>query len=545
MRIPIIPEKSPSSKKQNIAKSLRGLGENIAGSAVKGSKEIMGFAKDVIKNLNSEEFKTTAMVALLSATAMILGSDEKPDTSSGTTKDQIKDPYEEPATTQPYAESTSELRQQVGPAPSYSQQPRQIDENPTPNKNYTSDEKVVKRLDKYREQRDGLAILDYSGNICQQFDIPLSVFREMVNVESSWNPKVKNRISSATGLGQFLDSSWRYFMAYCKRKNIHDPKWGPKPLTLNHRYNPYCSIYATAWAMRQTKKDSTLGKLINASPPHIQGKIYYLAHHEGVAGAKKYLKFLEIMQSEGHVSKTAVLAVYNANPNRYNRILHSSQIRRIKRSGIKSFLSIYFTLCTRISSKVYASNNPDSTQRVAKREVREIAGSIEKHPASDTIVVGDSYAQGLMGAGGLKSAFSEMKSVFRHSTSTRHFIALLKDIKNKLLPLSRRNELIALIKNAKSIFLKLGQKGSIGYFNGKVKTQKALPTSVKDTVGAGDAFNAGIIYGMIKGYDLEKILKISTAISSYVISRDEDRYPNYNQLSKVLRKYSISKKEKN
>ncbi len=489
MKIPA-PEKPSQGKKQNIAETLRDFGGDIASSTVKGSKEMFNFAGELLKNTDAEDMQTVAMLAVGFGVAWVLGDreaddsdgDDKSDklsknseaiktadtatTSGGTVMEStsVNDKEIKPTTstelTKPYTQARAKLRQQVGPSPHARQSiVPGIDKSPRANKNFTSNEKVVKRLNKYREQRDGLAILDYSGDTCRQFGIPLSVFREMINVESSWKPSVKNRRSSATGLGQFLDSSWRYFMSYCKRNKIHDSKWGSKPLTLNHRYNPYCSIYATAWAMRQTKKDSTLGKLINASPPHIQGKIYYLAHHEGKAGAKKYLKFLKRMQQEGCKSRADIMASYNANPDVYNRILHPSQVRRIKRRGIKTFLSIYFTLCTRISNKVYAGTNADNPreQYVARREsreTREFAGSIDKYSTSKTAVIGDSYAGGASRV--LSGVVPKKNTFYRHSTSTRHFNALLKGIKNKLLPLSRRNELIALIKRSKSIFLKLG-----------------------------------------------------------------------------------------
>ncbi|MCL5073704.1 MAG: PfkB family carbohydrate kinase [Actinobacteria bacterium] len=88
-----------------------------------------------------------------------------------------------------------------------------------------------------------------------------------------------------------------------------------------------------------------------------------------------------------------------------------------------------------------------------------------------------------------------------------------------------------------SLFLKLGPKGSAAFYKNEVKFQNAFDVKVKDTVGAGDAFNAGVIYGFIKNYNLEKILKISTAISNIVITKDKERYPDLKELSVFLRKH--------
>lgn len=53
--------------------------------------------------------------------------------------------------------------------------------------------------------------------------------------------------------------------------------------------------------------------------------------------------------------------------------------------------------------------------------------------------------------------------------------------------------------NAKApVIITMGKKGSVAFVNNKEIKQKALKTEVISTVGAGDAFNAGIIYGIVK-----------------------------------------------
>lgn len=42
---------------------------------------------------------------------------------------------------------------------------------------------------------------------------------------------------------------------------------------------------------------------------------------------------------------------------------------------------------------------------------------------------------------------------------------------------------------------------------------------IADTVGAGDSFNAGFIYGYLQGWDLEKILKLASACGSLSLRR--------------------------
>jgi len=42
----------------------------------------------------------------------------------------------------------------------------------------------------------------------------------------------------------------------------------------------------------------------------------------------------------------------------------------------------------------------------------------------------------------------------------------------------------------------------------------ALPVHVVDTVGAGDTFDAGFVYGYLQGWSLDKTLKLGIACGS-------------------------------
>lgn len=69
------------------------------------------------------------------------------------------------------------------------------------------------------------------------------------------------------------------------------------------------------------------------------------------------------------------------------------------------------------------------------------------------------------------------------------------------------------------IAIKQGDKGSVGYFNGEIVTSAPVKASkVVDTVGAGDGFNAGIIYGILHDWSLEKTLHFANTIGSMVVS---------------------------
>jgi 2-dehydro-3-deoxygluconokinase len=82
----------------------------------------------------------------------------------------------------------------------------------------------------------------------------------------------------------------------------------------------------------------------------------------------------------------------------------------------------------------------------------------------------------------------------------------------------------AIIEKAKAlgisfIAIKQGDKGSVGYFNGEMLgAQPVKASKVVDTVGAGDGFNAGVLYGILQEWPLEKTLHFANTIGSMVVS---------------------------
>jgi 2-dehydro-3-deoxygluconokinase len=67
------------------------------------------------------------------------------------------------------------------------------------------------------------------------------------------------------------------------------------------------------------------------------------------------------------------------------------------------------------------------------------------------------------------------------------------------------------------IFIKQGAEGALHSFKGEVHSEPAQKTTAVDTVGAGDGFNAGAVYGLLNGWESEKILKFANTIGSMVV----------------------------
>jgi sulfofructose kinase len=62
----------------------------------------------------------------------------------------------------------------------------------------------------------------------------------------------------------------------------------------------------------------------------------------------------------------------------------------------------------------------------------------------------------------------------------------------------------------------LGTRGAVVYVEGEFIESPAfeVPGGCRDTTGAGDAFHAGFIYGMLRGDDLEACMKMGNAVAA-------------------------------
>ncbi len=86
--------------------------------------------------------------------------------------------------------------------------------------------------------------------------------------------------------------------------------------------------------------------------------------------------------------------------------------------------------------------------------------------------------------------------------------------------------------------LKLGEEGAVGFDD--IHSFLHLPAvkadSVVDTVGAGDGFNAGYMYGMVRNYSLKETLRFANQIGSMVVavSGDNEGLPYLSEVERVI-----------
>ncbi|MFQ6071621.1 MAG: carbohydrate kinase family protein [Methanosarcinales archaeon] len=78
---------------------------------------------------------------------------------------------------------------------------------------------------------------------------------------------------------------------------------------------------------------------------------------------------------------------------------------------------------------------------------------------------------------------------------------------------------ILLNKGVEIVGVKLGEKGCYITDGSKEYSIPAYKTKVVDTTGAGDAFNAGFLYGLIKGKNLEECGKLGNKVASFCIQK--------------------------
>jgi sugar/nucleoside kinase (ribokinase family) len=71
-----------------------------------------------------------------------------------------------------------------------------------------------------------------------------------------------------------------------------------------------------------------------------------------------------------------------------------------------------------------------------------------------------------------------------------------------------------LVAISKVVAVKLGGKGGLALKGDSLVRAPAIPVEIVDTVGAGDTFDSGFIYGYLQGWPLEKSLKLGIACGS-------------------------------
>ena len=95
------------------------------------------------------------------------------------------------------------------------------------------------------------------------------------------------------------------------------------------------------------------------------------------------------------------------------------------------------------------------------------------------------------------------------SSSFPHRVTGISDARASLVEMNARY-------GCELVGVTLGARGALIYCEGEFIESPAcaVPGGCRDTTGAGDAFHAGFIYGMLRGEDLEMCLKLGNAVAA-------------------------------
>jgi fructokinase len=74
--------------------------------------------------------------------------------------------------------------------------------------------------------------------------------------------------------------------------------------------------------------------------------------------------------------------------------------------------------------------------------------------------------------------------------------------------------------NLNLIALTKGAQGSLLFLPTTESILEPTKTKIIDTVGAGDAFTAGLVYGLLNDYDISHIHRIASNLATFVCSKN-------------------------
>lgn len=95
-----------------------------------------------------------------------------------------------------------------------------------------------------------------------------------------------------------------------------------------------------------------------------------------------------------------------------------------------------------------------------------------------------------------------LTNVFLPNATEALSITKATDIESASKRLAEKTEIAA---------VKLGEEGALAYSKGSMTKVPSISVKVKDTVGAGDSFDAGFMYGYIKQWSIKRSLCLGCA----------------------------------
>ncbi|MBT3864778.1 hypothetical protein HOE67_04265 [Candidatus Peregrinibacteria bacterium] len=241
---------------------------------------------------------------------------------------------------------------------------------------------------------EGKNIWNFTKAVCKTEGINPYLMWAVFQKESYYSPFVGSSHSSATGLGQMINGTWKeYFDKHIgnnpdpivanlrkgqrnkgtelanPRRNKSEEKYRPKIKLENQpesyftyeakrysRCNPYLNVYTSIKFLKDIRNSyKNRGMDLNRYSVRNQIRLVYLAYHEGSGGAASYLKFIEHIKKQGvDVSDQDTVFNFLNNDEQAKEkafaFLHPEQRKRIRNlykrgNGIRLFLDVYYQYC--------------------------------------------------------------------------------------------------------------------------------------------------------------------------------------------------------
>ncbi len=93
---------------------------------------------------------------------------------------------------------------------------------------------------------------------------------------------------------------------------------------------------------------------------------------------------------------------------------------------------------------------------------------------------------------------------------------------------------------SRALTITLGERGSITVADGRIIRMPAFKVEAVDTTGAGDVFHGGYIFGLLHGWELERIVRFASAVAAIKCRQMGGRtgIPRLDEVMQFLQQYS-------
>lgn len=136
----------------------------------------------------------------------------------------------------------------------------------------------------------------------------------------------------------------------------------------------------------------------------------------------------------------------------------------------------------------------------------------------------------MLDAGRVRHGMLKLASLSDYIVASEEFAKdFAKTPKGALLKLSKFNP--------KAATITLGKKGSITWAGGKTFSTPAYKVEAKDTTGAGDVFHGAYVFGILKGWELRKVLEFASIVAALKCLKPGGRagIPGYREAMKAFK----------